>query len=86
MGKRHRRTILVVVGRRLGFFLVLIILVSCTSSPKPEPTATRAFARYFFAAPADRGVLEVTTGAASISYETQSYPASSMGVPRNTIR
>ena len=63
------------VGRRLAFVLVLITLFSCTSSPKPEPTATRAFARYFFAAPADRGVLEVTTAPASICYATQSYPA-----------
>jgi hypothetical protein len=74
-GKRHRRTILDVVGRRLAFVLVLITLVSCTSSPKPEPTTTRAFARYFFVAPTDRGVLEVATGPASICYETQSYPA-----------
>jgi hypothetical protein len=74
-GKRDRRTILDVVGRGLAFVLVLITLGSCTSSPKPEPTATRAFARYFFVAPTDRGVLEVATGPASICYETQSYPA-----------
>jgi hypothetical protein len=64
-----------VVGRRLAFVLVWITFVSCTSSPKPEPTATPAFARYFFVAPADRGVLEVATGPASICYSTQSYPA-----------
>jgi hypothetical protein len=63
------------VERGGAFVLVLITLVSCTSAPKPEPSATRTFERYFFDAPHDRGVLEVSTAPASICYETQSYPA-----------
>jgi hypothetical protein len=68
-------TIFAMLERGIAFVLVLIIMASCTSSPKPEPSATRAAARYFFVTPHDRGVLEVTTGPASICYETQSYPA-----------
>jgi hypothetical protein len=68
-------TILGMVEHGGAFVLVLITLVSCTSAPKPEPSATRAFERYFFDAPHDRGVLEVSTAPASICYETQSYPA-----------
>jgi hypothetical protein len=65
----------VVEHRVAVFVLVLLPLVSCTSSPKPEPSTTLTFQRYFFDAPNDRGVLEVSTADPSICYSTQSYPS-----------
>jgi hypothetical protein len=57
--------------------LVLIALASCTSSLKPNPTGgtTAPYARYYFVAPKDTGVLEVWAHPATICYSTQSYPA-----------
>lgn len=54
-----------------------ISLASCTSAPRPAPTGEAAahYARYYFAAPTDAGVLEVWTHPATICYSTQSYPA-----------
>ena len=53
-----------VVVRRHGWLVVVIVAVtSCTSSPAPHPTArtpAAEYARYFFVAPRDTGVLEVT--------------------------
>ena len=68
-----------VVVRRHGWLVVVIVAVtSCTSSPAPHPTArtpAAEYARYFFVAPRDTGVLEVTASPPSICYSTQSYPA-----------
>jgi hypothetical protein len=64
--------------RRYAWGLVLLIaLVSCTSSPTPSPTGETiaAYARYYFVAPKDTGVLEVSARPGTICYSTQSYPA-----------
>lgn len=64
--------------RRYRWSVVLLIaLASCTSSPKPSPTGetTAPYARYYFVAPKDTGVLEVWVHPATICYSTQSYPA-----------
>ncbi len=58
--------------------VVVLALASCTSSPSPAlnaKTTTAAYARYFFVAPNDTGVLEVTANPPTICYSTQSYPA-----------
>jgi hypothetical protein len=60
------------------FCLALLIgCPSCTSTPTPAPTARAAapYARYYFVASTDTGVLEVWTHPATICYSTQSYPA-----------
>jgi hypothetical protein len=60
----------------LGLAL-LVALASCTSTPTPASTdeAAAHYARYYFVARADTGVLEVSTHPATICYSTQSYPA-----------
>jgi hypothetical protein len=58
--------------------VILVTVTSCTSSPAPSPTTrtpTAEYARFFFVAPKDTGVLEVTATPPSICYSTQSYPA-----------
>lgn len=57
--------------------MLLIALASCTSSPTRSPNAetTAPYARYYFVAPKDTGVLEVSARPATICYSTQSYPA-----------
>lgn len=56
------RTTLPLVGRRYALSLVMLIAVaSCTSAPRPGPTAepTGPYARYYIVAPKDTGVFEV---------------------------
>lgn len=66
------------MGRRYRWSLVLLIaLASCTSAPRPSPTAetTAPYARYYFVEPRDTGVFEVWAHPATICYSTQSDPA-----------
>ena len=83
-----RRATVFVVARRGGWFvIVMTALVSCTTSPSPSPTpkpTTAPFARYFFIAPDDTGVLEVAAHPASICYSTQSYPARPIMIVQST--
>ncbi len=67
-----RRWYVLVLGLAL-----LMALASCTSTPTPAPTAeaTVSYARYYFIAPTDTGVLEVWASPATICYATQSFPA-----------
>ncbi len=60
--------------RALVSFLGIVTLASCTSSP-PSPTANAGYARYYFVAPHDTGVFEVTAKPPTVCYSTQSYPA-----------
>jgi hypothetical protein len=57
--------------------VVLVALTSCTASlARPTTEApTAEYARYFFVAPRDTGVLEVTSSPPSVRHSTQSYPA-----------
>ncbi|HET7869242.1 MAG TPA: hypothetical protein VFM85_02855 [Actinomycetota bacterium] len=65
------------MARRCACTLVLFTVASCMSSVSPNPSveATVPYARYFFIAPTDKGVLEVWASPATICYSTQSYPA-----------
>lgn len=65
------------MARRYAYILLLFAaLASCTSSVIPSPSHGPApYARYYFIAPTDTGVLEVWARPATICYSTQSYPA-----------
>lgn len=62
--------------------LLFVASLACTGSPVSSRTQTTPvtsspapFARYFFLASGDRGVLEVSSSPPSICYWTQSFPA-----------
>jgi hypothetical protein len=66
------------MGIRSACTLVLLApLASCTSSASPNPSDEPSvqYARYYFIAPSDTGVLEVWARPSTICYSTQSYPA-----------
>jgi hypothetical protein len=69
---------LALMARRYAWTVVLLTaLASCTSSVSVSPSdeATVQYARYYFIAPSDTGVLEVWTRPATVCYSTQSSPA-----------
>ena len=71
------RYLVVMVLRYLWGLIFLAAIASCTSGPPSEVTGREAagYARYYFVAPTDTGVLEVWTEPATICYSTQSSPA-----------
>lgn len=52
-----------------------VIRVAPPTPPSSPPSVAPGAARFFFTAPSDRGVFEVTTSPPSICYSTQSFPA-----------
>lgn len=60
---------------RVVMLLGMVALTSCTSSPVRPPTSNAGYARYYFVAPRDTGVFEVTAKPPTLCYSTQSYPA-----------
>ncbi len=65
------------VRRYLWSLSLVAAIASCTSGPLSDVTGREAtgYARYYFIAPTDTGVLEVWTRPATICYSTQSDPA-----------
>ncbi len=65
------------VRLRVWGLILVAAIASCTSAPTGDADAHAAarYARYYFVAPTDTGVLEVWTRPATICYSTQSHPA-----------